>query len=406
MIFASFIDQILTDKKTVDDHELTAAAEEQTKKAKAAASGEPGLMALPFLALACKHRASDIQIECKDRQLTLRFESGYLNDGFWSSPDLLDWWWLLLAEVSSNAWLAYTSSGQMQLLGWAKGKVFRSASACPVDGGVVEFQAVLKQLASPVLNAMADKKMIDQIREILAQRARLYPMPIYANGVAASSPLDIKIRQVSSFSSYDLIEDQEQDLGFAAAHPWAHGCRYWLTPDGRIIDLHSKGANDIDAKSGNICQMTALGNELSFERRLNILRKSGQDCIELSPVRNMWGKTSYLPEMGRYLLDSRPLVFGENPVVKLMAKPLRVRQLLIQTEQTQEANHIIPIRNGLALDTVFENSKPGGLVIYSIPPQHLTTTLNGRRLATSAALAEWTSALAAEARERQKPLSE
>lgn len=406
MIFATFIDQILSEHKPIEDPDLTALAEDAIAEAKSAATNEPGLLVLPFLALAAQSKASDIQIECKDRHLTLRLMLKHLSPDFWSSSELLEWWWMLLSEATTNAWLACTNQGKMQLLGWDKGKVFRNQADCPVDGTVVEFQAVLKRLATPVFNAMADKKIVDQIQGQMNERGRLYPLPVYINGVSASSPLDIRIRQVSSFSSYDIVSDTQQQLGFAAAHPWAHGCRYWLTPGGGILDLHSKGASDINANSGNICHIPALGNNLEFERRLNILRKSGQDCIELSPVRNVWGKTSFLPGMERYLMDLRPLVFGETPVVKLMTRPLRVNQLLIQTEQTQEANCIVPIRDGIALDCVFENSKPGGVWAYAIPPSHLKTTLNGRRLVSCPELSDWTASVVNEARYRQKPISE
>lgn len=406
MIFADFIDQILSEQKPIEDAELTALAEDAIAEAKSAATNEPGLLVLSFLAFAVRFKAHDIQIECKDRQLTLRLLVKYLPQDFWSSPELLEWWWMLLSEATTNAWLACNNQGKMKLLGWDKGKVFRNQADCPVEGVVLEFQAVLKRLATPVFNAMADKKVVDQIQAQMNERGRLYPLPVYINGVSASSPLDIKIRQVSSFSSYDLVSETQQQLGFGVAHPWAHGCRYWLTPDGGIVDLHSKGASDINANSGNICHIPALGKELAFERRLNIMRKSGQDCIELSPVRNVWGKTSFLPGMERYLMDLRPLIFGETPVVKLMTRPLRVSQLLIQTEQTLEASCIVPIRDGIALDCVFENSKPAGVWAYAIPPAHLETTLNGRRLVSCPELAEWAASIVNEARFRQKPLSE
>ena len=384
---------------------LTSVSKERITQAQALLTEEPCLAAFMVLSLAARFGAPDVHFDCKDRELRMSFTGGQVAESLWESDELQDLWWLLLA-IPGTAQLSVVTSGKLHVMRWDGRKVLATSGPNPkgIHGGL-ELRSTLTDEASPILSAMADKKIIDNIREGLFERARVYPLPIYLNGVLWEWPLDIKLERVCSFTGYDLVPRTKGELGFAVAHPWAHGCRYWLMPNGDLLDMVSKGASETQSASGNICFIPALGSTLTVERSLNLLRKRGQPCIELSLVRSMWSKFSYLPGYEQYLLSPRTVVFGVNPKSRVQMRPLRARSLFMQTDRTLEANVVVPVRDGLALDAVFVTTTTGGLNAIAVCPSELATTRQGRRLADRDAAVAWAKSLVELSQAQQAPLN-
>lgn len=407
MDLQTVVSVLMTEQKPEEDEQLTARAAEYRERAKKLTDEDACLTAFMLLSLAARFRAPEVYISCSDRKLNFRFEGAQrIPVDFWSSDELLGWFWLLISQ-DCKAWLATMSEGTVHLLGWDGKRVVRNSGPAPSEiRGALEFQASLAQLQSPVFNAMGDKKILDGIKEGFVERARVYPLPVYFNGVLWEYPLDIKLERTCSFTSYSLVSREDDEIGFAVGQPWAHGCRYWLTRDGKIIDMVSKGASDVQNVSGNICYIPALKDNFNVQRRLNILRKRDEPCIELSPVRSMWGKTSFLPGFEEFLLSPRTAVFGQTPVIRLQTRPLRCRQLLMQTDQVHEASVIVPVKDGLTLDPIFIVSKPGGLHALALVPDHLAVGRQGRKLAEQDAANRWARDLCQQAQVLQKPLTE
>jgi len=397
---------LMTEKKPVEDEALTALSGPHREKARALVAEEPCLPAFILCCLAARYGASEVHIHCDQRRINLRFENAKIPADFLTSEEFLGWWWLLIAE-DCKAWMAIMREGTVELLGWDGKKVMRNSGPAPEGiGGALEFQASLPALRTAIFDKMADKQYLDKIREGFIERARVYPLPLYFNGVLWEWPLDIKLERTCSFTSYSLISREDGDVGFAVAHPWAHGCRYWMTRAGGLIDMVSKGATDTQSASGNICHMPALQDHFQVERRLNFLRKREDAGIELSPVRSLWGKSSYLTGHEQFLLSPRTVVFGQTPVIRLQMRPLRVRQLLLQTDQVKEASVIVPVKDGMTLDAIFISSKPGGLHAWADCPEELVTTRQGRRLADKEVATRWAQNLVNQCQNLQKPLFE
>jgi hypothetical protein len=406
MDLQSVVQVLMTESKPVEDDELTALAAQRRERAKALVAEEPCLNAFILLCLAARFGAPEVHINCAERRLNLRFANAKIPADFLASEELLGWWWCLISG-DCKAWMAVMREGTVELLGWDGSKVVRNSGPAPEGvGSALEFQASLAALTSPVFDAMADKKILDQIREGFVERARLYPLPLYFNGVLWEWPLDIKLERICSFTSYNLAAREDGDVGFAVAHPWAHGCRYWMTRAGGVIDMVSKGATDTQTASGNICYIPVLKDVFNVQRRLNFMRKRDESCIELSPVRSMWGKSSYLIGHEQYLLAPRTVVFGQMPTVRLQMRPLRARQLLLQTDQVHEASVIVPVKDGMTLDPIFITSKPGGLHAMAVCPDELVTTRQGRRVADKEAATRWARGLVEQCQVLQKPLFE
>lgn len=406
MELQAVVQVLMTERKPDKDEELTAASQKQLELARSLVDQDPALPAFTLLSLAVRLGASEVFIDCANRKLNLRFSKASIPADFVHSPELLEWWWTLIAR-DCKGWLAVMRNGQIDLLGWDGKQVVRNSGPAPEEFGcAVEFQAALAELQSPVFNAMADKQLLDAIKASFVERARVYPLPLYFNGVLWEWPLDIKLERVCVFTSYALIGRDDGEVGFAVAQPWAHGCRYWLTRDGRIVDMVSKGATDTQNASGNICHMPALRDHFPVQRRLNFLRKRDDAGIELSAVRSVWGKSSYLAGFEELLLSPRTVVFGQSPPVRLQMRPLRVRQLLMQTDRTNEANVIVPVRDGLTLDPVFVTSNPGGIHALAVVPDELVSTRQGRTLADKEAAQRWARGLVTQGQALQKPLME
>jgi len=396
---------LMTESKPTEDAELTAVSAARRERARTLADEDPSLGAFILCCLAARYGAQEVYIDCANRKLNLRFEQAQIPANLIQNEELMGWWWLLISG-DCKAWLAVMQAGQVELLGWDGSKVVRNSGPAPEGLAALEFQATLAELQTPIFSAMADKKLIDQIKESFVERARVYPLRLYFNGVLWEWPLDIKLERVCSFTSYALIPAQDGEAGFACCHPWAHGCRYWLTRSGKIVDMVSKGATETQSASGNICYIPALQDQFNVQRRLNILHKRDEPCIELSPIRGMWGKHSFLPGHEQFLLSPRTVVFGQSPVIRLQMRPLRARQLLMQTDQTHEASVIVPVKDGMTLDPVFITSKPGGLHALAVVPDELETTRQGRQLADKEAATRWAKGLVAQCQTLQKPLLE
>ena len=406
MDLQSVVHVLMTESKPVEDEGLTALSAQNRERAGALVKEEPCLPAFILLCLAARFGAPEVHINCRDRKLNLRFENAKIPADFLASEELLGWWWSLISG-ECKAWMAVMREGTVELLGWDGTKIVRNSGPAPEGiGSALEFQASLPQLRSPVFDQMGDKKVLDEIREGFTERARLYPVPVYFNGVLWEWPLDIKLERVCSFTSYALVSREDGDVGFAVAHPWAHGCRYWMTRAGGVIDMVSKGATDTQTASGNICYIPALLDVFNVQRRLNFLRKRDDPGIELSAVRSLWGKSSYLMGHEQYLLPPRTVVFGQMPQIRLQMRPLRARQLLLQTDQVHEASVIVPVKDGMVLDSVFISSKPGGLHAMAVCPDELLTTRQGRRLADKEAATRWARGLVQQCQTLQKPLFE
>jgi hypothetical protein len=406
MDLQTVVQVLMTESKPQEDEALTAISAARRERARALVGEEPCLNAFILLCLAARFGAPEVHIQCTERRLNLRFANAKIPADFLSSEELLGWWWCLISD-ECKAWMAVMREGTVELLGWDGAKVMRNSGPAPKGvESALEFQAALPELTSPIFSAMADKKLLDVIREGFVERARLYPLPLYFNGVLWEWPLDIKLERICSFTSYALVSRDDGDVGFAVAHPWAHGCRYWMTRTGGVIDMVSKGATDTQTSSGNICYIPALMDTFNVQRRLNFLRKRDEACIELSAVRSMWGKSSYLMGHEQYLLPARTVVFGQMPQIRLQMRPLRARQLLLQTDQVHEASVIVPVKDGMTLDPVFITSKPGGLHAMAVCPDELITTRQGRRLADKEAATRWARGLVEQCQKLQKPLFE
>ena len=397
---------LMTERKPVKDDELTALSASQRESARKLVEEDASLPAFLLLSLAVRFGASEVFIDCAQRKLNFRFSKAEIPPEFLNSPEMLEWWWLLIA-ADCKGWMAVMREGRIDLLGWDGKQVVRNSGPAPEESGcALEFQAALAELQSPVFNAMADKQLLDKIKEAFVERARVYPLPLYFNGVLWEWPLDIKLERVCVFTSYALIGRDAGEPGFAVAHPWSHGCRYWLTRDGRMVDMVSKGATDTQNASGNICHIPALRDQFPLQRRLNFLRKRDEACIELSAVRSMWGKSSYLVGFEEFLLSPRTVVFGQLPQVRIQMRPLRARQLLMQTDCLNEANVIVPVKDGLTLDAIFVTSNPGGVHALAVVPEELVTTRQGRVLADKEAASRWARGLVTQTQALQKPLME
>lgn len=394
----------MTEKEPVEDEALSALSDQHRETARALIADEACLPAFILCRLAARFGASEVHLNCENRKINLRFEQANIPADFFSSEELLGWWWLLISG-ECKAWMAIMRDETVELLGWDGKKVFRNSGLAPAGvGAAIEFQASLPALRTGIFDKMDDKQYLDRIREGFVERARVYPLPIYFNGVLWEWPLDIKLERTCSFTSYALAEPGE--VSFAVAHPWAHGCRYWLTRDGGLVDMVSKGAVDTQNASGNICHMPALQDRFDVQRRLNFLRKRDDPGIELSPVRSLWGKSSYLMGHDQYLLSPRTVIFGQTPVIRMQMRPLRVRQLMLQTDQVKEASVIVPVQDGMTLDPVFITSKPGGLHAWALAPEELITARQGRKLAEKEVAVRWAQNLVNLCQTLQKPLFE
>lgn len=404
MDIQSVVRVLMTEKEPVEDEALSALSEQHRERARALVADEACLPAFILCRLAARFGASAVHLSCENRKLNLRFEQAKIPADFIASEELLGWWWLLISG-DCKAWMAVMREGTVELLGWDGKRVFRNTGLAPEGvGAALEFQASLPALRTAIFDKMEDKQYLDRIREGFVERARVYPLPIYFNGVLWEWPLDIKLERVCSFTSYALVGPEDGDIGFAVSHPWAHGCRYWMTRAGELLDMVSKGAVDTQSASGNICHMPALQDRFDVQRRLNFLRTRDDPSIELSPVRGLWGKSSCLMGHEKFLLSPRTVIFGQSPVIRLQMRPLRVRQLLLQTDQVQEASVVIPVQDGMTLDPVFITSKPGGLHAWALAPEELVTARQGRRLAEKEVAVRWAQNLVDQCQNLQKPL--
>lgn len=384
---------------------MTAESKGHLEKARALLAEEPALAAAQFLSLAGRFRAQEVFFDCAERKMNWRFESVFVSDDFWDSQECLGWWWLLLPS-EGQAWMAVAENGRIRVLSWDGRKVSRCEGPCSKDLVGVEFLATLPELGSPILSAMADKKLLDPIREGFIERARLCPIAIYFNSILWEWPLDIKLERICSFTSYDLLPSGSESIGFAVAHPWAHGCRYWLTNEGRILDLCSQGAAELQEASGNICHIPALEGKLQVQRRLNLLRKRSEACIELAPVRSFWKHSCYLMGHDQYLLPARTVAFGTMPRVTVQMRPLRAGRLFMQTDQHHEANVVVPIRHGVTMDPVYVTTKPGGMQCLVELPAEVAVTRQGRAIADQAWATQWARQQVQECQARQAPILE
>jgi hypothetical protein len=404
MDLKAVVSVLMTERKPQEDAQLTALSGAMRERGAALVKDDPALGAFMLCSWAGRFRSSEVHVDCKDRRLNLRLQDGKFPADLFSSEEMLGWWWLLISGPC-KAWLAVSQGGQVETLGWDGSKVYRNSGPAPESVSALEFQASLPELESPVFSAMADKKLIDQVKTVFLERARVFPIPIYFDGVLWEWPLDIRLERMCSFTSYDLVAEGGE-LGFAVGHPWAHGCRYWLKSDGNLLDLVSRGATETEKASGNICHMPALGDDFVVSRRLNILRKRDEPCIELSPAWGIWGKHSFSPGYERYQLSRRTVFFGQNPVIRMQMRPLRARLLLMQTDQLHEAGVIVPVKDGMILDSIFVPSKPGGLHALAVVPPELATTRQSRQIADKEAGQAWARSIVAKAQELQKPLLE
>ncbi|MFN8606945.1 MAG: hypothetical protein U0931_05405 [Vulcanimicrobiota bacterium] len=402
MDIKSVVQVLMTEIDPVEDEALTAVSQKHRETARALLADEGCLAAFILCRLAARFGASEVHINSENRKINLRFQEANIPPDFFQSEELLGWWWLLISG-DCKAWMAMMRDGSVELLGWDGKKVFRNKGLAPEGvGATIEFQASLPPLRTPIFDRADDKQYLDRIREGFVERARVYPLPIYFNGVLWEWPLDIQLERVCSFTSYSLAEPGE--VGFAVAHPWAHGCRYWMTRSGGLVDMVSKGAVDTQNASGNICHMPALQDRFDVQRRLNFLRKRDDPGIELSPVRGLWGKSSCLMGHEQYLLSPRTVVFGQTPIIRIQMRPLRVRQLLLQTDKVNEASVIVPVQDGMTLDPVFISSKPGGLHAWALAPEELVTARQGRKLAEKEIAMRWAQNLVDLCQNLQKPL--
>ena len=399
----SVVHVLMTEKEPVEDETLTALSQKHREMARALVADEACLPAFMLCRLAARFGASEVHLSSENRKINLRFENAKIPADFFNSEELLGWWWLLISG-ECKAWMAMMREGTIELLGWDGKKVFRNSGPAPEGvGAALEFQASLPALRTAIFDKMDDKQYLDKIREGFVERARVYPLPIYFNGILWEWPLDIKLERLCSFTSYALAGPEERDV-FAVAHPWAHGCRYWLTRSGDLVDMVSKGAVDTQNASGNICHMPALQDRFDVVRRLNFLRKKDDPGIELSPVRGLWGKSSCLMGHEQYLLSPRTVVFGQTPIIRLQMRPLRVRQLLLQTDQVKEASVIVPVQDGMTLDPVFITTKPGGLHAWALAPEELVASRQGRKLAEKEVAMRWAQSVVDQCQNLQKPL--
>lgn len=396
---------LVAERPPTRDSELSSVASSRVTAAQKLVAGEPCLAAMALMAVAVRFGASGVQMQCQQRQWQMSFVGGSIPDSFLEDEEMYGLWWLLLHHPC-KAQLSLVTEHYLGVLRWDGRQVLVTRGPNPegLEGGI-EFTAHLEEEETPILSAMADKRMMDGIRQGLFERARVYPLPLHIQGVLWEWPLDIKLERVCSFTHYDLVEVSSGQPGFAVAHPWAHGCRYWLRTDGRIIDMVSLGASDTQNASGNICSIPAFEEGLQPQRTLNLLRKRGSPGVELSLVRTLWGKSSFLPGFENYLLSPRTVVFGVMPQIRVQMRPMLARRLFMQTDKMLEANVVVPIRDGLALDPVYFTTKSGGLNIIALAPPELAVTRQGRSLADKEAATAWARQLVEECLQLQAPMN-
>ena len=365
------------------DSRLSDAVADELPKLRKLVKVDPGLPVVRLILLAARRGPVEIDIKFEERQLVVRV-AGLLNIPN-LEEELREIFWFSAAMECQKSRVAIAQDGQLTALFWNGFEVFANSQSFSEGalGTTVELCCSFEHLKSPLLSLYADKEMLDKILVTLNQRCRYYPEEIRVNSILWTWPLEFDTVRSCFFTSYTLEKDPNR--GFAVAHPWAHGCRFFVEKDGSVVDLYSRSGEDAKNAKGNFCHIPALSSAVS--RRLGLLKKVGEAGIDISMPRT-WGRNSYFPGGDEYLLSTRNVVFG-SPPVKLQMRPLRVSSLFLQEDRDTAQTLIHPIRRGFALDTLRMARKPGGMVVIAECPEDLPTSPDGFKLLDGEAKDRW-----------------